>query len=49
MGDYGGLNKLICTLIPTVPTMSFATLYPTYANLAKTKIDEIKTAYENLD
>ena len=49
MGDYGGLNKLICTLIPTLPTMSFATLYPTYAGLAKTKIEEIKTAYENLD
>ena len=49
MGDYGGLNNLICTLIPAIPTVSYANVYPGYADLAKTEIDKIKTAYEALN
>ena len=48
MNDYGGLNKLLCSTLPLVPSMSYATVYSSYAGMAQQKIEDIKNAYEEL-
>jgi hypothetical protein len=50
MNNYGNIYKVIVSTIPQLKNPSlFATVYGTYETLAKTAIEEIKTAYENFD
>jgi len=50
MNNYGSIYKLIFSSIPALKNPAlFSTLYGNYETLAKTAIEEIKTAYENFD